>query len=263
MLTLAQMDLIKEYWIRYSKTTNKKMTLDEFVNIQVGVNFADLEYCHIKTIKESVMPLTTNQIAFLKEIYKYLDIPMQICFTQKEFSEHLVELSKKHNLYIPKYLYLRNIRYDIKESSKDYLIGKQIHLNQKDKNILDVIILKDVMMIDYDNQDYKKLKQVLKKQPYTFWVYETHKGYHCYCMSATFDHREFASIQYMYKLGCDQIYISFTKTFGYVVRLSKKKNRKERFVEKFVEQINDYPIINRNKFLLEKKDTLIKSQIQD
>jgi hypothetical protein len=262
MLSLAQKDLIKEYWTLHNKSLGKTITLDEFTNLHVGVDFAHVEYRHLRQLGQYFAPVTRNQRAYLDEIYEYLGIPcVPSCKTQKEFSNLLVTVSQEHQLFIPKYLHLRNTRYNIEESHADYIIGKQFHLNDALRN-MDVIIFKDVLMVDYDNEDYDTLRKLLREQPYTFWVYKTHKGYHCYCMSARLDHRKFASIQYMNRLGCDPVYMSFAKTFGYVVRLTKKHTRKEEFVERFVEQINEYSINERNMFLLEKKDALIEFKSQ-
>ena len=61
----------------------------------------------------------------------------------------------------------------------------------------------------------------------------------------------------MQSLDCDKYYIGFTRKLGFVTRLNKKVGRTEYFIERFIKQVNDYPILQELLDLVKLKDGLI------
>jgi hypothetical protein len=61
----------------------------------------------------------------------------------------------------------------------------------------------------------------------------------------------------MQNLGCDKYYIGFTRKLGFVTRLNKKSGRIESFIERFIKQVNDYPILQELLDLVKLKDELL------
>lgn len=92
----------------------------------------------------------------------------------------------------------------------------------------------NICMVDYDSKDLKSL--LLKLEPYSdtmsFSIYETYAGYHVYVTSHYIDHRN--AFHFMIVLGCDIWYAQFCLRYGFNIRLSKKLNRDEQFVERWV-----------------------------
>ena len=116
----------------------------------------------------------------------------------------------------------------------------------------------DVAIEESKSDLLEKIKGYLKETKYTFLIYETTNGYHGYNISERCPFYNKEIYQEMYKLKCDPWYINFTKYVGFVTRLEKKKDRNENFIEKFVIQINEYPIDNHLKELVNMKDSLIQ-----
>ena len=63
----------------------------------------------------------------------------------------------------------------------------------------------------------------------------------------------------MNRLGCDPWYISFTKLNGFVSRLSKKPDRDEEFIERFVMEYNPKNVKTKMEIikLINIKDSLV------
>jgi hypothetical protein len=68
-------------------------------------------------------------------------------------------------------------------------------------------------------------------------IYKTFNGYHAYCVSKCYSHKNYRTLQLMYDLKCDEIYISFCYEYGYCVRLSNKITRDEKYVEVYVGRV--------------------------
>lgn len=184
-----------------------------------------------------------------------------------------------YQLNVPLSIDLRNFEYIIKEETDHYVIGHQINKTTKEK-IMDIVSFNSMMMLDYDikkdhetNQPLAKetnphlaketlLKYIIDKlseYPYTFYIYETFNGYHVYCTSKRFDYKKHSTHTLMKKLGCDQFYIGFTRYTGFVVRLNKKKDREEKYIERFVAKMGNEPDINLLLDLLRLKDDLLEN----
>lgn len=178
-----------------------------------------------------------------------------------------------YQLNVPLSIDLRNFEYIIKEETDDYIIGHQFNKQTKEK-IMDIISFNSMMVLDYDikkdnddDNDHDTKKQILLKYiidklseyPYTFYIYETFNGYHVYCTSKFFDYNKHSTHMLMKTLGCDQFYIGFTRYTGFVVRLNKKKDRDEKYIERFVAKMGNEPDINILLDLLRLKDRLLEN----
>jgi len=172
-----------------------------------------------------------------------------------------------YQLNVPLSIDLRNFEYIIIEETDHYIIGHQFNKRTKEK-IMDIISFNSMMMLDYDVKKGENplakqtlLKDIIDKlseYPYTFYIYETFNGYHVYCTSKFFDYKNHSTHTLMKQLDCDQFYIDFTRYVGFVVRLNKKKNRDEKYIERFVTKIGNEPDINILLDLLRLKDRLLE-----
>jgi hypothetical protein len=74
-------------------------------------------------------------------------------------------------------------------------------------------------------------------------------------MSERMFYGEYHTIKLMMELNCDRFYVGFTRKVGFVVRIQKKEDRDEQFIERFVCQVNDYPILPELQQLVQIKDS--------
>ena len=209
---------------------------------------------------------SNKQLNYLKHILDSQSIQLSK-FTNKDVNElnhkDIVEIFKI--LDIPMTPILNNYKYIIEyeDSQLNYIIGRQLHLKKNTE--MKLICFKDFVIIDWDipkdtnkKEFLKELKIRLHNFPYTFYIYETYNGFHGYIMNQKMWFADWNTIKLLKELNCDEFYIGFTRKVGFVVRLNKKTDRNEEFIEKFVCQINDYPILNENQLLLDIKDDLIQ-----
>jgi hypothetical protein len=184
-------------------------------------------------------------------------------FTNKHIDDLLhndiVEIFGK--LLVPITPFLSNLTYIIKEDFGNYLIGTQSNIKRETQ--IDLICFKNLLVVDWDikhgeskQELLENIKESIQKIPYTFYIYETFNGYHGYLISQTFLYSEWKTIELLNKLNCDPFYIGFTRKVGFVIRLNKKKNRNEEFIEKFICKINDYTILPELEKLINIKDNL-------
>lgn len=189
-------------------------------------------------------------------------------------NKNLDELTHKditlifNKLHTPITPFLKNTKYIIKKViNNNCIIGQQITTNQTNQKVMDLIVFKNLCVIDWDTSDnyptkkllYEFLTEFLKTQKYTFLLYETFKGYHGYIISHTFDFFDWNTVKLLQSLKCDPFYIGYTRKIGFVVRLNKKTNRNETFIEKFCCQINNYQILPELQELIDIKETFTKS----
>jgi hypothetical protein len=212
---------------------------------------------------------TVKQINYLKHILSLENIKLDTLIeksfnelTQKDISFLFSKLNI--NIISPSF---KNKHYIIEKETTDYIIGKQIIYKKNETITYNLIAFKYLLVLDWDmndesNKDFllSEIKILLKNLPYTFLIYETFNGYHAYCVSHIFHHQDYKSLKLMKMLKCDNYYIAYAKKVGFVVRLNKKQNRNEKFVEKFVCQINNFKINNILQYLIELKDSLIKNE---
>lgn len=211
-----------------------------------------------------------KQIQFLQYLL-YQENKNLTDFTDKTFEDltHIDIMSLYSKLNVPVTVDLRNFEYIIKKETNDYILGTQYHKITNER-IMDIISFKHLLVLDYDvpkntddlqNEKQKLLDQItdiLKNTNCQFHIYETYQGYHVYCVSKLFDYKNHMVHKFMRELGCDRFYIGFTRYVGFVVRINKKNNRNEVYIEKFVKIINKHiPAIDHLLNLLKIKDDLI------
>jgi hypothetical protein len=209
---------------------------------------------------------TDKQISYLKYILK--EKKVGLCdLIQKDYDQlthgDICSLFKKYD--VPPSINMKNLQYIIKTEAKDYIIGEQFDKTTGNK-IMDIIAFKNLMVLDYDVKSCSEITKSellntiidrLKNTQYSFSIYETYGGYHVYCTSNRFDYRHNSTHSLMKLLECDRFYIGFTRYVGFAVRLNRKPNRSEPFIESFVTRINqDLANVELEK-LVEFKDTLI------
>lgn len=151
----------------------------------------------------------------------------------------IIKVLKKNGLFMKTSINTRNYTLEDIEIGDGYGIYNQHNL-YKNSN-MNIIIFDNLMILDYDNITYDEVRNILGEVDETFMIYKTYNGYHAYCVSTAYGHKNYRTLQLMYDLKCDQVYISFCYEYGYCVRLSKKINRDEKFVEEFVSIIGTKP----------------------
>lgn len=208
---------------------------------------------------------SSKQLNYLEHILNSQKMKLSN-FTSKSLNEllHKDIMEIFSNVKIPINPHLQNYKYviDFEDEDLKYIIGKQIHLK---KNIeMELICFKDFVIIDWDLPENKTkqeflidIKELLSKFPYTFYIYETFNGYHGYIMSKKMWFANWNTIKLLEDLKCDKFYIGFTRKVGFVVRLNRKINRMEEFIEKFICKINDFYILPDCQILIDIKDKLI------
>ena len=173
----------------------------------------------------------------------------------KDLSFILSNIYTRYNNFIPKRLSFDNLEYIVQEETADYIIGIQKHLKKKIE--FKIMSFKNIMVLDYDNTTLESIETILKRYPYTFDIYATHNGYHVYVVSRTFDIADKQTLQLMHDMKSDPYYISFCKFVGCCVRLQKKANRQEEFIEKFIKRVGDVPVDRKIDAIIAFKDKLI------
>ena len=209
---------------------------------------------------------TDKQIIYLKSILNEQNVKLQD-LSKKDYDDlthgDICYLFKKCD--VPPSVNVRNLEYIIKEQTEDYIIGEQFNKTSGLK-IMDIIAFNNVMVLDYDIKGCSEtsksdlLKSIisrLKDEPLSFSIYETFGGYHVYCTSKRFSYKSNSTHSLMKRLGCDPFYIGFTKYVGFAVRLNRKPNRDEVFIERFVTKINESEIDKDLDKLVDFKDTLL------
>jgi len=125
--------------------------------------------------------------------------------------------------------------------STDYEIGYTFLTNTTRDSLIKYIKFYDLLIFDYDlnseNNDKLVLLNKIKENlphKYSYKIYETYNGYHVFFMSFPCLHNSDKTINFSYKVGSDPWYITYSKFFGYSIRISPKKNRNEEYVHKFI-----------------------------
>lgn len=104
----------------------------------------------------------------------------------------------------------------------------------------------DLMMVDYDKLSYEEVIKLLEpySTTYLFKIYQTFNGYHVFIVSKLINHTSVEAVQLMTNLKCDYFYILFCYKNGYKIRLSKKINRNEPFISRFIGFFGDANLLN-------------------
>lgn len=202
-------------------------------------------------------PLSIKQVELLNTVAKNNSMHINDFVRLRTNGKHETPETLKHKdlFFIMSNVNLYNLRYTIETETDDYIIGTQTHI--KDNKTLRIISFKSLMILDYDNCTIKEVEEKLFKFPYTFLVYKTFNGFHCYNITREFDYKDKNTLKLMSEMKCDDWYIQFTSKIGFVTRLERKFDRKEEYIEKFIKIINDYPVNDKLLNLVEFKDTLL------
>jgi hypothetical protein len=235
-------------------------------------SFDELEHSDICQLFKVIKTATDKQKVYLQSVLqeeKKLLSEFTMTPIDNLTHQEITLIFKK--LQVPIHLHLKDIKYIMKEEGPGYVVGTQ--LNTYSKKTMNLIVFQYLMVIDWDISSLAKdalssvstdkdellesIKTLLKQFPYTFYIYETFNGFHGYLVSKNFDYYSWDTLKLLKQLRCDKYYIGFTRKIGFTVRLNKKLNRNEEFIEKFVCKINDYPILQELQKLIEIKDNLI------
>ncbi len=282
MLTQKQKELVLTLYSTYREC--HECTFDEFLQKACSKNIDALASGDINRIcfyiNEYTYP-STKQLDFLNSVFVYCGVDpvaylsqlqqdntdnivstdntdiTEKTITKQQYYNVLKRLQNDYQLFLPKMIHSVYM-YRVLHQNKDYAIIEQIH--NKTGDTLKILSFKKLLVCDWDSMTLDEIKDVLASylHQYTFEIYKTHKGYHGYCVSEMFDHTAFGTLQLMYKLKCDQVYTSFTKVNGFVVRLQKKKGRDEQYIERYVESIGVKPGLKELQQLVQLKDALLE-----
>jgi hypothetical protein len=205
---------------------------------------------------DNILP---NAIYFYNKILKkdYKDISE---LTSKDCSVLTFKL-KSMGMFLVKFIDKDNYEFDTLEYTSSYVLCNQY--NKYKKSNMKILILRKMLMLDYDDKSYEEIQEILQKTREKYRVYKTFKGYHAYCVSKEYSSKNYKTLQIMYDLGCDPLYISYTYFFGWCVRLTKKLDREEPFVERFVGSIGTGESLEILLDVLDKKDEFIKNYFID
>ena len=129
------------------------------------------------------------------------------------------------------------------ESNTDYEYGYQLSDVCVDGKMY-YLKFYNLLMIDYDGICYDELIKRLEpyREHHLFRIYQTHNGYHVFIVSATYEHKDYLTVEFMKSLKCDLFYILFSYKNGYKIRLSKKIGRNESHIALFIEEYGNADI---------------------
>jgi hypothetical protein len=201
---------------------------------------------------DSLLP---NSLYFYNRILKR-DYPNLSNITKEDYKNLILEL-KKMGLFLPVFINKNNYEFTDIEKTKYYTVSDQ---HNKIKNTtMKVMVLKNMMMLDYDGISLEEVKNFLKKSNEKYEIYKTFNGYHAYCLSKSYYFRDYKTLQIMKTLGCDELYISYCYNLGVCVRLSKKQDREEDYIEEYVCSFGNNNENDTLRNLLIKKDKLLQN----
>ena len=212
------------------------------------------------TQKQKVYILQLNE----KYNEKY-NIKEDIPKSKKDATLYITKIKDKYNIIdshsLKNFKLHKDINRLIIEKYPTHQISYDIHHIQK-INIY-CFAFYQLMVIDWDYKSFDDIQEIVKSflinNPYFYFhIYQTFNGYHAYCLSHVLPHNNFKSLKYMKELQCDKYYMNFSFYTGYNIRLNKKKNRNEEFIEKFICDIGDKTYLNKKLLkLLKIKDKYI------
>lgn len=227
---------------------------------------------------------TPKQLVYLTHVYNKNDPTRQLLeFIQIYFKEikDIKDLTKsqisllinkciipKVNLSNFRYIFtdFKNNTFKIQDKYIPYTYVKGIQKNIKNNKSIEILCFFKLLVLDYDLCEEYNTKEkllnfitlLLEKEKETFLIYETCNGYHVYCVSNYFNYYKKDTLNYMKKLKCDTFYASFSSKVGFVVRLEKKEDRNEEYVERFIKRINNYATLSDLMELIKIKNNYIK-----
>lgn len=102
------------------------------------------------------------------------------------------------------------------ETNKDYYIARDSKTNTV------YICYKNILMLDFDNDDVDVLNLLQSESDKSFKIYKTKRGYHAFCISQPFEYRNKETVEYMLKFPVDVDYIRYCYIRGFCTRLNRK-----------------------------------------
>jgi hypothetical protein len=262
-ITSSQKQLLNKLHVSYQSNSDAVVPFEDFIFLACQKHINDLHPTDIGKVLSFTNSnnnpnalATANQVEYIKNIVNYLGITDTLQYineclgtdhlslnelTINNVSAIIAKIQAEGELFFPTRINLNRYTYTVtsRETGRGYLLMSQEFKDKHDELNMKLISFKNLLMCDWDGLSLAEIEDILVRVPYTFWIYETFNGYHGYCVSHPFEHYKFDTLQLMYKLKCDPVYISFTRVNGFVVRLSKKPGRHETQVEKFVKVVNE------------------------
>jgi hypothetical protein len=199
---------------------------------------------------ESLLP---NSLLFYNRILQkdYKDLQE----ITKEDCKLIISKLKSMGMFLPLYVNKDNYNFEIIKDTEYFTVCNQY--NKLKKSNMKVMVLKSIMMLDYDGITLEQVKEFLKKTKESYKIYKTYNGYHAYCTSKEYSFKNYKTLQLMKNLGCDELYISYCYFLGVCVRLTKKDNRDEKYIEKYECDIENSEKIEYIDQVLDEKDNYI------
>ena len=181
---------------------------------------------------------------------KQLTIRQKECIAKLNPSIEIANISiykdwLKYVTYNP-YVNLNGFLSSFNLRCKDYIIEWEIdreYGKQKsdygEDGFLYYVKFPNFMCMDYDGKTLEEVEKIIYKileidNTLLLHLYQTFNGYHIYVMSQQVNHFSKKTAQFMLNADCDPWYIGFSYKNGFRVRVSKKKNRDEEYIQKFV-----------------------------
>ncbi len=222
---------------------------EEALKLELVEKFLNREVPSFDCLNKDDMALLVRQLTEEIKISPMQAMLLQQTMTLRKISERL---KKEVGNYLE--LSIRDFRFLMKAPSRFYLIplDRPIITNSDWEYCYQYsdlcahkkmyyIKFYQMLILDYDTQDYDQLLNRLK--PYLteacFAIYKTHAGFHVHLLSKPMPHEEDDTYQVMKSFECDPFYALFSHKFGFKVRLSKKINRVESFLLKFINLVGN------------------------
>lgn len=126
----------------------------------------------------------------------------------------------------------------VTDYSTDYEIGYTFE-NKNLDSLLKYIKFYDLLVFDFDIELETKeelltnIKEILPIDM-KYSIYETFNGYHVFVTSMRLNHKNNQLIELSRKYKSDQWYTLYSYHYGYSIRLSKKSNRDEKYITRYV-----------------------------
>jgi len=214
-----------ECWL--STTLDRKITdIKDIESKELGLLIKELK---------SKIKINTIQLLKLQQTFPMQDIKFYTKMIGRDINglEELTVYEYNNLLTRQNKFTMRSVDI-ILEHTEEYEYGYQFS-NLCKNNKLYYIKFNELMMLDYDGCTLEEVEKYLHYSMHDYFaIYQTFNGYHVFILSRPFNHKDPITYQYMLDLGNDAYYSLFVKNNGFKIRLSKKINRDEKNVTKFI-----------------------------
>ncbi len=209
---------------------NKKLFEDKINNID---NIRKIIY----DMKKHV-PINSTILSIIHDRFNEKDLKIILSRNDvNNMTQHEAELILKG----PKKFRLYTCERPIK-SEEEWEYGFQVSNLFKD-NKMYYLKFYNMMMLDYDNITYEDLiSHISQYKNLRFRIYRTYKGFHVFIISHQLKYNSSNSQLLAQKLVSDIYYNLFSFKTGFKIRLSKKMNREEEYISKFMDEIGSNKI---------------------